>query len=80
MLVGERLQARPAGLSECVRSTVPVKPFTGLIVMEEVPVSPARMLTLTGLAPMLKSGTAVTVNETSTEWDSVPLPPETVTV
>jgi len=80
MLVGARLQVRPAGLSECVRSIVPVKPFTGLIVMAEVPVSPATMLTLTGLALMLKSGAAVTVNETSTEWDSVPLAPVTVTV
>ena len=81
MLVGLRLQVRPVmGDIVLVRSTVPVKPLTGLSVMVEVPVSPAKMLTLAGLALMMKSGAAVTVNETSTEWDSVPLATETVTV
>ena len=81
MLVELRPQVRPAvGDIVLVRSTVPVKSLTGLIVMVEVPVSPAMMLTLDGLALMLKSGAEVTMNETSTEWDAVPLTPETVTV
>ena len=80
MIVGLKLQVRPTGLSKCARSTVAVKLLTGLIVMVEVPVSPATMLTLAGLAPILKSGAGVTMNKTSAEWDAVPLTPETVTV
>jgi hypothetical protein len=38
------------------RVTVPVKPFRGAIVTEEVPLTPALTATLVGLDEMVKSG------------------------
>ncbi len=55
-LVGDRVQVRPvAGDTEAVRATVPVNPLTGAIVIVEVPVPPTVMLTLVGLALIVKS-------------------------
>ncbi len=54
-LVGLRLQARPAGETVTDRLTVPENPFTGVMVMVEVPVAPALMVTLVGLSVMVKS-------------------------
>lgn len=58
MLLGVRVQVRPAGETELVRVTVPVKPFTGATVIVEVPETPALTVTLVGLAVTVKSGTA----------------------
>jgi len=81
MLVGLRLQIRPVvGDSTCVRSTVPVKPLTPVTAMVEVPVSPTVTVTLTELADIVKSAGGAMVKATSTEWDSEPLVPVTVTV
>jgi len=82
MLVGVKLQVRPVlGEIELVRSTVPVSPFRGATVIVEVPELPSAKVTLVGLAEIVKSGGgAVTVKMTSTECDSVPLVPVTVTV
>jgi len=77
MLVGDRVQVRPAGETELVSATVPVKPFTGATVMVDVAVAPATMVALVGLAVTVKS---FTVTVTVTEWDREPLVPVTVTV
>ncbi len=77
MLVGLREQVKPAGDTDEVSATVPVKPFTGATVMVEVAVAPARAETLVGLAVTVKS---VTVTVTVAEWDREPLVPVTVTV
>jgi len=64
MLVGDRVQVRPAGETELVRATVPVKPFTGATVTVDVAVAPATTVALVGLAVTVKSLTVtVTVAE-----------------
>ena len=80
MLVGLRVQVRPAGDTVEVRATVPVKPLIGATVMVDVAVAPERIVTLVGLAVIEKSCAAVTVTVTVVEWDSVLLVPVTVTV
>ena len=80
MLVGLRLQVRPAGDTVEVRATVPVKPLIGATVMVDVAVAPERIVTLVGLAVIEKSCAAVTVTVTVVEWDSVLLVPVTVMV
>lgn len=77
MLVGLRVQVKPAGDTTVASVTVPVNPLTGATVIVEVAVAPARMVTLVGLATIVKSGV---VTFTVAEWDSVPLVPVTVTV
>lgn len=77
MLVGLRVQVRPAGETADVSATVPVNPFSGATVIVDVAVAPARALTFVGLAVIVKS---VTVTVTVAAWDSVPLVPVTVTV
>ncbi len=57
MLVGERVQVRPAGETEEVRATVPVNPFTGATVMVDVAATPTLTLAVVGLAVTLKSWT-----------------------
>ena len=79
MLVGLRVHAIPAGETDDVSATVPVKPWIGATVMVEVPVTPAVTVTAVGLAVTEKSGTA-TLKVTVAEWDRVPLVPVTVTV
>ena len=76
-LAGLRLQARPAGETVEARLTTPAKPLTGAIVMVDVPVAPALMVTLVRLAEIVKSWT---VKVTVAEWDRDPLVPVTVTV
>ena len=68
MLVGLKLHVRPVtGDIVLVRPTVPVKPLTLVTVTVEVPVSPAIIETLVGLALIVKSASAVTSNITSSE-------------
>ncbi len=50
MLVGVRVQVRPAGDTVEVRATVPVKPLTGATVIVDAAAAPARTVTLVGLA------------------------------
>ena len=80
MLVGLRVQVRPAGETVDVRATVPVNPLRGATVIVDVPAAPARTATLVGLAVTVKSGTLPTVTVTVVEWLSDPLVPVTVTV
>src|SRR5438094_411874 len=77
MLVGLRVQVRPAGETLEVNATVPMNALTGATVIVEVAVAPARALTLVGLAATVKSR-MLTV--TVAERDNVPLIPVTVTV
>ena len=77
MLVGDRVQVRPAGETELVSATVPVKPLTGATVMVEVAAAPTLMVAVVGLAATVKS---FTVTVTVAEWDREPLVPVTVTV
>lgn len=74
-LAGVRVQAE---LSE-VRDTVPVKLFSGEIVIVEVPAVLTTVDTEVGLAAMVKSGVAVTVYVIVTEWLNEPLEPVTET-
>ncbi len=77
-LVGVRVHVIVvAGATVAVSATVPVNPFTGVIVIVEDPAWLTLTATLVGLAAIVKS---VTVNVTVAEWDSVPLVPVTVTV
>jgi len=55
MLVGDRVQVRPAGETELVRATVPVNPFTGATVIVEVAAVPTVVVTEVGLAVTVKS-------------------------
>ncbi len=55
MLAGVRVQVRPAGETDEVRATVPVKPFTGATVIVEVAAVPALTATVVGLAVTVKS-------------------------
>ena len=55
MLVGVRVQVKPAGETVEVRATVPVKPFNGATVIVETAAAPALALTLVGLAVTVKS-------------------------
>lgn len=77
MLVGVRVQVSPAGETEEVRATVPVKPFTGATVIVEVAATPALAATLVGLAVTVKS---VMLTVTVAVWLRLPLVPVTVTV
>ncbi len=77
ILVGVRVQVKPAGDTVEVKATVPVKPFTGATVIVDVAAVPTFTLTLVGLAVTVKS---MTVTVTVAEWDSAPLVPVTVTV
>ena len=77
MLVGVRVHVRPAGDTEDVRATVPVKPLTGATVMVDVAAVPTLTLAVVGLAVTEKS---VTMKVTVAVWDRVPLVPVTVTV
>jgi len=55
MLLGIRVQVNPAGDTELVSATVPVKPFTGATVIVEVAAVPAGVVTEVGLAVTVKS-------------------------
>jgi len=61
MLVGVRVQVRPAGETDDVNATVPVKPLTGATVIVEVAATPTFTLAVVGLAVTVKS---VTINVT----------------
>ena len=60
-LVGVRVQT---AVSLLARFTAPVNPFSGAIVMVDVPGLPTLTVTEVGLALMLKSGAAVKVTVT----------------
>jgi hypothetical protein len=77
MLVGLRVQVRPAGETELVRATVPVNPLIGETVMVEVAAAPATVAMAVGLAVTVKS---VTLKVTTALAELTPLVPVTVTV
>jgi len=59
MLVGERVQVKPAeGETVAVSDMVPVKPLNPATVMVEDPAEPEGTLRVVGFAAMLKSWTA----------------------
>ena len=55
MLAGVRVQVKPAGDTELVSATVPVKPLSGAIVIVDVAAVPAVVVIEVGLAVTLKS-------------------------
>ncbi len=71
------MHVRPAGATEEVKVTVPVKPWRGATVIVDVAAVPAVVVTLIGLAVTEKSRT---VNVTVALWLVPPLVPVTVTV
>jgi len=77
MLLGLRVQVRPAGETVKVSVTVPVNPWSGATVIVDVAAVPAVVATEVGLAVTEKS---LMVAVTVAECDSVPLVPVTVTV
>jgi hypothetical protein len=79
MLVGLSVHDKPAGETDEVRITVPVKPFTELTVIVEEPLTPALTASPVGPAVMVKSGWA-TLKVTRAVWDREPLTPVMVTV
>jgi hypothetical protein len=60
ILVEDREQIKLVELVVTAKVTVPVKPFSGAIVIVEVLLAPALTERLVGLAVTLKSGAAVT--------------------
>jgi hypothetical protein len=77
MLVGLRVHVKPAGDTDEVSATVPVKPFSGATVIVDVAAVPALTATVVGLAVTEKS---VTVYVTVAVRDREPLVPVTVAV
>ena len=55
MLAGVSVQVKPAGATELVKATVPVKPLTGATVIVEVAAAFARAVAVVGLAVTVKS-------------------------
>jgi len=64
MLVGLRVQVRPAGETDEVSATLPVNPFRGATVIVEVAAVPTVVVTAVGLAVRR---TSVTVTVTVAE-------------
>ena len=59
--VGDSVQVKPVeGDAVAVRPTVPLNPFSAVTVMVEVPGVPTVVVTVVGLAVMVKSESAVT--------------------
>ena len=57
-LVGVRVQVKPvAGETVAVRLTTPLKPCRPVTVIVDVPEAPARIVTVVGLAAIVKSWT-----------------------
>jgi hypothetical protein len=77
-LVGLSVQVRWPVVAT-VRATVPVKLFSAATVIVEVPVAPARTVTLVGLAVTENVGALDTVQVAVAVWTSVPLVPVIVT-
>jgi hypothetical protein len=72
-----KVQVRPVlGDTIEVRATVPANPLSVVTVIVEVPLTPARTVTLVGFAAIVKS---CTVYVTVTAWDRLLLAPVTVT-
>jgi hypothetical protein len=77
-LVGVRVHVRPvAGDMLAVSETTPLKPFRAVMVIVEVPGAPPRIVTVVGLAAIVKSWT---VKVTVAECEREPLVPTTVTM
>jgi hypothetical protein len=77
-LVGVKEQVRPAGVeADTVRPTLPAKPFRPVIVIVDVPLTPGVVVTMAGVAAMVKS---TKLNMMGVVWLSVPSVPATVTV
>ena len=60
-LVELRVQTRLVELVVTVRVTVPVKPFTGLMLIVGAPATPAFTVTAVGFAAIVKSSCATVV-------------------
>jgi hypothetical protein len=64
-----------------VSETVPENPLMGLTAIVDVALVPLGVVRLDGMAFMVKSGAGLlTLTETVTRWDSVPLVPTTCAV
>ena len=76
-VLNDGVSPRSEGIAK--RFAVPENPFSPVIVIVELALEPAWMLSETGLAAMEKSGPR-TVTETVTKWKSEPETPVTKTV
>jgi hypothetical protein len=61
MLVELRVQVKIVELVVTARVTVVVKPFTGLIVIVDMPVAPTFIVTFVGFAMIVKEGCGTNV-------------------
>ena len=77
-LVGFSVKDGPLGVTAAANETVPANPLTLVRVIVDAADDPWTIEIDEGLAAIEKSGTALTVRETSDEWDSEPLVPVTV--
>jgi len=81
MVLDDSVHERLVEFVVTTRVTVPVKPFRGATVTEEVPLTPALTATLVGLDEIVKSGDDDwTETETLVECEREPLVPVTVTL
>jgi len=78
--VGLNVAVTPVGAPETDRLTVPVKPYSDVTVMVEVPEEPGAMVREVGEADIEKSGAALTVRLMSIVWVNVALVPVIVSV
>jgi len=61
MLAELSVQLRPVELVVTTRVTVVAKPFTGLIVIVEIPAAPTFIVTFVGFAMIVKNGCGTNV-------------------
>jgi len=80
ILMGVKAHVIPEGETDVVRDTVPANPLRTVIEIVEVPVAPARIVALFGLAVREKSVWFAMLTVRDVECDSDPLLPVTVTV
>jgi hypothetical protein len=80
MLVGLNVQVRPEGVDACVRVTVPVKPFAGVIVtLDMAAVVPSAGVGADGDEIVIEKSGIGTVTVIEVFWARSPLVPVTLT-
>jgi hypothetical protein len=79
-LAGPKVAVTPAGKPEAVSTTVPLKPFRAVMAMLLAPLVPGLMLTLAGVAEIVKLGGATMVSAMLALLTAVPDVPLMVTV
>ncbi len=79
-LAGPKVAVTPVGKPEAASATVPLKPFRAVMAMLLAPLAPGLMLTLAGVAEIVKLGGATMVSAMVALLTAVPDVPVMVTV